>query len=100
MSAKTATKTPTANYAERMIRYDTDFATEMTHWQRYLFFRPWFEGKKIVDAACGEGYGIDYASTFAEEAIGYDVSQDTISNANARYPATRFVCADVRDVDY
>jgi hypothetical protein len=30
---------------ERMIPHEADPATELFHWQRYLFFRPWYIGK-------------------------------------------------------
>lgn len=100
MSANTVPAVAPERPPERMIPYETTLANEMMHWQRYLFFRPWYEGNKVVDAACGEGYGIDYASVFATEATGYDISEEAVQTAKQRYPATHFACSDVCDVDY
>jgi len=85
---------------ERMIPFATGKVVETHHWQRYLFFRPWYEGAKIIDAGCGEGYGADYASTFAKEMIGIDQSQETTTYANYRYPHCKFQTADVCQVDF
>lgn len=100
MSANSAPVAAPVSVPERMVPYQTTFADEMMHWQRYLFFRPWYEGNKVADAACGEGYGTDYAAAFASEAIGYDISDKTVLNAASRYPAARFSCSDVAEVDY
>jgi len=35
---------------ERMIPNSADAATELCHWQRYLYFRPWYDDAKMVDA--------------------------------------------------
>lgn len=83
--------TPTLPYTgERMIPQVTDRVVETHHWQRYLFFRPWYEDANIVDLGCGEGYGIDYAATFANTALGIDCSEDAIAHAQSRYPQARF----------
>jgi GT2 family glycosyltransferase len=85
---------------ERMIPFVSDYATQATHWQRYLFFRPWYEEAKVIDAACGEGYGTDYASIFAKEAVGVDIAEEATTYANAVYTNANFITGDVCDHDY
>lgn len=85
---------------ERMVPHASDVATELYHWQRYLYFRPWYRGAKVVDAASGEGYGSSYASVFAEWAKGYDISAEATDHANNRYPAAKYITADVCETDY
>lgn len=85
---------------ERMVPHASDTATELYHWQRYLFFRPWYEDAKVIDAASGEGYGTSYAATFAAQAQGLDVSTEAVDHANARYPRASFSVADVCEADY
>ena len=85
---------------ERMVPHLCDGATEMFHWQRYLYFRPLYKGKKVIDAASGEGYGLGYAATFAEETLGFDIDAGAVKHANARYPHARFAQSDVCAVDY
>lgn len=85
---------------ERMVPHRADPATEMYHWQRYLFFRPWYAGRKVLDAASGEGYGTGYAAAFAESAVGIDVAADAVAHAQARYPRAHFAVQDVATADY
>lgn len=85
---------------ERMIPFVSDYATQATHWQRYLFFRPWYEEASVIDAACGEGYGTDYISLFAKNAQGVDIADEATKHAMAAYPDANFVTGDVCDHDY
>lgn len=85
---------------ERMIPFVSDYATQATHFQRYLFFRPWYEDAKVIDAACGEGYGTDYASLFAATATGVDLSDEATSYAGSVYAGAKFVTGDVCEYDY
>ncbi len=77
-----------------------DAATEMFHWQRYLYFRPWYEGKHVIDAASGEGYGANYASAFAKSAMGYDIDAEAVAHARHQYPHVTFKQDDVCAADY
>ncbi|HEY3782128.1 MAG TPA: methyltransferase domain-containing protein [Fimbriimonadaceae bacterium] len=85
---------------ERMVPLASDPATQMYHWQRYQFFRPWYLGVTVIDAASGEGYGTDYAATFARLATGYDISDEAVQHSVKRYPHSKFEQADVCEVDY
>lgn len=93
--------TPTLAWTgERMIPFVSDYATQATHWQRYLYFRPWYEGAKVIDAAGGEGYGADFASIFAESATGVDISEEAVAHAQAAYPHASFFTSDACAYDY
>jgi GT2 family glycosyltransferase len=83
-----------------MIPHEADPATELFHWQRYLYFRPWYVDAKVIDAASGEGYGLGYAATFAKQAEGFDIAPDAVRHARSRYPHSAFNVADVCNVDY
>ncbi|HVT13873.1 MAG TPA: glycosyltransferase [Fimbriimonadaceae bacterium] len=85
---------------ERMVPHASDIATELFHWQRYLFFKPWYEDKKVVDAASGEGYGTNYIANFAESAIGVEIASDAIMHARCKYAKPQFVQGDVCAYDY
>lgn len=85
---------------ERMVPCQSDAATELYHWQRYLYFRPWYDGTKVVDAASGEGYGTAFAATYAETALGIDISGEAVRHATTRYPQANFDVRDVTGFDY
>ena len=56
------------------------------HWHRYHFALPFAAGRRVLDAACGEGYGTALLATRAAHAIGVDMSQDVVAAARRRYP--------------
>ncbi len=91
---------PLAWTGERMVPSASDLLTESFHWQRYAFFRPWYAGAKVIDAASGEGYGTGYAGLFAVDALGLDLDPSAVCHAARRYPRARFKTADVSDADY
>ncbi len=61
----------------REIRYE--------HWHRYAFARVLAAGRRVVDAACGEGYGSALLARTAQEVIGIDIDAAAIAHARARY---------------
>lgn len=63
------------------------------HWHRYVFARALARGKRVLDAACGEGYGSALLAGEAASVLGIDIAADAIAHARARY-ADR--CANLR----
>ncbi|HEX8011774.1 MAG TPA: methyltransferase domain-containing protein [Casimicrobiaceae bacterium] len=55
------------------------------HWHRYAFARRFVEGRRVLDAACGEGYGTALLGAAAASAIGVDIDMGTIDRARASY---------------
>ena len=65
------------------------------HVARYLMTTPLAEGRRVLDVACGEGYGTDLlARAAAKSAVGVDVDEPAISRARERYSGD-FQCADI-----
>jgi ubiquinone/menaquinone biosynthesis C-methylase UbiE len=57
------------------------------HWHRYAFARRFAAGKRVLDAACGEGYGTALLGQTASEVVGVDIDGPTVAHASARYGA-------------
>ncbi len=57
------------------------------HWHRYAFARRFAAGKRVLDAACGEGYGTSLVGSVATVAVGIDIDAAAVAHANARYGA-------------
>jgi SAM-dependent methyltransferase len=71
------------------------------HWHRYAFVRRFVAGKRVLDAACGEGYGTALIANVAAEAIGVDIDSDTVAHARecyAQQPNVRFETGSVTSV--
>jgi ubiquinone/menaquinone biosynthesis C-methylase UbiE len=55
------------------------------HWHRYAFARRFVAGKRVLDAACGEGYGTALLGAVAASATGVDIDMASIDRARATY---------------
>ena len=55
------------------------------HWHRYAFAEAFAKGKRVVDAACGEGYGSALLARTAREVMGVDIADEAVAHARARY---------------
>lgn len=56
------------------------------HFARYAFARRYAQGKRVLDAGCGTGYGSAELAQCAAEVTGLDVSADAIEYATVNYP--------------
>jgi SAM-dependent methyltransferase len=57
------------------------------HWHRYSAILSAARGRRVLDAACGEGYGSWLLAGTAAEVVGIDVDPAAIRHAVARYAA-------------
>lgn len=55
------------------------------HWHRYLFAWRMAQGKRVLDAACGEGYGSALLARTAKSVVGVDIDASSIAHARERY---------------
>ena len=55
------------------------------HWHRYAFARRYVAGKRVVDVACGEGYGSALLAGVAAAVTGIDIDAGAIAHARASY---------------
>jgi SAM-dependent methyltransferase len=57
----------------------------LEHVHRYLIARELSQGKRVLDIACGEGYGANLLATVAAHVVGVDIAPEVITHAAARY---------------
>lgn len=72
------------------------------HMHRYAFTLPLARGKRVLDAACGEGYGSALLAGQADQVLGLDIAPESIAHAQARYAGQEnlaFRQADVTRLD-
>ena len=63
------------------------------HWHRYAEAVHLARGKRVLDAACGEGYGSFLLADGARSVVGVDVSSEVVAHARIRYPRPNLVFA-------
>ncbi len=72
------------------------------HVHRYAFAQSLAQGKRVLDAACGEGYGSALLASVATSVLGVDISRDAVEHARSRYGERKnldFRCDDVTRLD-
>jgi SAM-dependent methyltransferase len=86
-------------YPERIVPDETARGVVAIHLKRYEFAAPHCEGKDVLDAACGVGYGSAALARAAARVVGADVDAEAIAYARERYaaPNVEFVVADLHD---
>jgi SAM-dependent methyltransferase len=55
------------------------------HWHRYCIAASLAHGRRVLDAACGEGYGSALLARHAKAVVGVDIGADAIAHAKSRY---------------
>lgn len=55
------------------------------HWHRYAFARGLAHGRRVLDVACGEGYGSGLLAAVAAEVVGVDIAPEAVAHARATY---------------
>jgi SAM-dependent methyltransferase len=68
---------------------------EENYWyRRHLVVYEWIaqraHGRKVVDLACGEGYGSAVLATTAASVVGVDANPEAFEHARAKYPQVAF----------
>src|SRR5215470_893560 len=58
---------------------------KLEHLQRYALCRDAVQGKRVLDIACGEGYGSAMLAATARHVIGLDIDVPTVEHARATY---------------
>jgi 2-polyprenyl-3-methyl-5-hydroxy-6-metoxy-1,4-benzoquinol methylase len=58
------------------------------HWHRYALAARIAAGRRVLDAACGEGYGSALLARSARSVLGVDVAAEAVAHARNRYTAS------------
>ena len=57
----------------------------LEHLHRYLLARELSHGRRVLDIACGEGYGSDLLAEVASSVVGVDIVAEVVQHARIRY---------------
>ena len=70
---------------ERFIPWMQGAQIHYEHIHRYAFASQFVEGKKVLDLACGEGYGSYALSKNAKYVVGVDIDVNAVQHARNKY---------------
>jgi len=70
------------------------------HLHRYRFAREFAKDKKVLDLACGEGYGSFMLSEVSKGIIGIDIDKNVIGHATSKYNKEnlRFIVGSIKEI--
>lgn len=82
---------------ERHLPWAADATTHYEHLHRYRLASQLVAGKRVLDLACGEGYGAALMALSASRVVGLDLSAEAVRHATSAYPREnlRFLTASV-----
>lgn len=79
-------------------------ATEATiHLSRYLMVKPYVAGNRVLDVACGEGYGSYLMSLWGAKSVcGVDIDTPTVENAAAMFKndGLEYMCCNAETLPF
>ena len=67
------------------------------HFHRYALAARWCKNTRVLDAACGEGYGSALLAQSAASVDGVDISEQAVSHARQRYSSMNNVNYHIAD---
>ena len=81
-----ASATPALNFTGERFTPEVRGPIWYEHWHRYAFASEMVRDKRVLDAACGEGYGSFLLARTAAQVTGVDISVEAVAHASERYP--------------
>ncbi len=87
---------------ERVIPGQVDLDLWNEHVARYAFAARRADGRRVLDAGCGVGYGSARLATVAQHVVGLEIAADAVGNARRHYagPRLSFLRADCRSLPF
>ncbi len=71
---------------ERCVPWTDDLQVVYEHYHRYALAARFAAGARVLDLACGEGFGPALLAAEAREVVGVDIDPRTVEHATAHYP--------------
>lgn len=74
---------------------------EAEHQARYRLALPFVEGKRVLDAGCGTGWGSELlVRAGAREVVGLDIAEEAVEDSRKRVDRARFLRGDLQDLPF
>jgi ubiquinone/menaquinone biosynthesis C-methylase UbiE len=91
-----------STYPERIVPAETPSGPLASHMVRYRFAEEYCRGKRVLDAACGVGYGAYSLARIAAHVEAIDISEEAVEYARGHYAADniRFQVMSVEEMGF
>jgi len=88
------------NSGERFLPWTEVDDAHYEHVHRYFFASKFVKNKKVLDLACGEGYGVEIISKSAKSVIGIEIDKKTTMHAKKKYRAKniKFITSSITEI--
>jgi ubiquinone/menaquinone biosynthesis C-methylase UbiE len=73
---------------ERFLPWIRESSIAYEHLHRYAYAATLVQNKRVLDLACGEGYGSKMLAAVASSVVGIDIDENVIRHACAKYGST------------
>ena len=90
------------NAGERMYLEEGNAQLSLEHLHRYSLAAEYCKGKRVLDAACGSGYGSKVLSRAARKTIGIDINKEVIDTNQEKLGNDKlcFKCASIENLPF
>ncbi len=82
---------------ERCVPWTDDLQVIYEHYHRYALAARLTAGARVLDLACGEGFGPALLSAGAAEVVGVDIDPQTVAHAAGHYHQVHFMVGSMID---
>src|SRR2546425_10001491 len=85
---------------ERFLPWINEPTIAYEHLHRYAYAATLVKNKRVLDLACGEGYGTNILAVSASSVAGVDIDENVIRHAAGKYSSEslRFLCGSITAV--
>ncbi len=85
---------------ERFLPWIKESTIAYEHLHRYAYAATLVKDKRVLDLACGEGYGSKMLADRASAVVGVDIDENTVSHAAAKYgsPTLKYISGSITSV--
>jgi O-antigen biosynthesis protein len=85
---------------ERYLPWADDPIMAYEHLHRYAYVSRIVQGKRVLDLACGEGYGSALLARSADSVVGIDIDRQAVHHARAKYAGSNvhFVVGSITEI--
>src|SRR5262245_4798025 len=85
---------------ERFLPWIRESTIAYEHLHRYAYAATLAEGKRVLDLACGEGYGAKMLAAAATSVVGIDIDENVVRHATEKYGSTNltFIAGSITDI--